>query len=229
MSRSPQSSPSQLPHQRFDDVFFVDKLITFRRRAPISRWWFPRSLASSKFESSFEELQDACHEQFQRIEKVEKVYWCTEPLNEVGALKDVISPRTLPRILADRKGRGLIGPATWEVGHSYALVKVKFYEGIDSDSGQSKMYRLNWGQGRKSGTNLTIREQCLIPEAKITGERLEDHWNGNCSGDQLYSFLKKWDGREYDAAPSNNRNCHHFVQELLEQCTSEHGYDFGDR
>ncbi|CAK0879772.1 unnamed protein product [Prorocentrum cordatum] len=51
-----------------------------------------------------------------RIESVERVCWCSEPLNEAGPLRDVLSPRTLPRYLAARRQRGLTGPASWEAG-----------------------------------------------------------------------------------------------------------------
>jgi len=144
----------------------------------------------------------------------------------MGRFQD-LSPRTLPRWLAGRPIRGLSGPATREGGHSYAIVDVETVtlEGATVH----ERYRLNWGQGKLHGTNLTMFPQEGVPEQKLTGDRLEKEWDGTCTGQELYSLLKIWDGRLYDPAPRNNANCHHFVQDLIHQCTSDNGYANGDR
>merc|ERR1711924_321114 len=90
----------------------------------------------------------------------------------------------------------------------------------------TELWRVGWGRGRKTGANVIVEQKSVIlPPSQIMGERLERAWPGTCSGDQLLSFLKKWDGREYDVNPGNGRNCHHFVQDMLQTCTDNYtGY-----
>ena len=179
----------------------------------------PRPWSSSSFSSGGygESLQHV-----QRVRMVRKVYWCSEPLNELGIFK-WLSPRWLPRRLAWRSSRELEGPASWELGHSYALVDVEL------EDQSSERYRLNWGAGRRVGTNLVIEKRDGLPEVRIRGDRLEKAYVGTCTGEELYSFLLSWDGATYDANAANNRNCHHFVQELIHACTRHAGHEDMDR
>eukprot|EP00930_Biecheleria_cincta_P059729 TRINITY_DN45454_c0_g1_i1.p1 TRINITY_DN45454_c0_g1~~TRINITY_DN45454_c0_g1_i1.p1 ORF type:complete len:221 (+),score=19.78 TRINITY_DN45454_c0_g1_i1:72-734(+) len=216
---SSQTSTSQKPHGGLHTIFFTSPKLpeTFRRS------WFASSSGTS---TSAEAPVPIEPQMIQRIKRVTKVYWCSDPFNEMGRFRD-LSPRTLPRWLAGRHSRGLSGPATWEGGHSYAIVDV---ETVSPETGTAhERYRLNWGQGKMHGTNLTMFPEEHLPEQKLTGDRLEKAWEGTCTGEELYSLLKSWDGRLYDSAPSNNGNCHHFVQDLIHQCTSDSGYALGDR
>lgn len=198
--------------------------MAIQRRVSRLPQWFPKSISSYSIGSMYDVHHDNQVYRAKRILTVDHVYWVTEPLKEAGMFS-CFSPRTLPRILADRAGRGLEGPATWEVGHSYALVRVTLSE----PPGVETMYRLNWGAGRIAKTNLTILEQDWVPPESIGGERLEGKWPATCSGEELYSMLREWDGREYDVAPSNNANCHHFIQDLIQRCTAESGHELRDR
>merc|ERR1711974_558258 len=111
-----------------------------------------------------------------------------------------------------------------EVGHSYVLVDVALQpDPLTGRPRPDERYCLNWGQGLKFGTNLSMTPQAELPPARIRGERLEADWEGTCSGRELYEFLRRWDGQEYDANPVNHRNCHHFAQEFIHACTAESG------
>jgi len=214
---SSASSGSCKPHGSIDDLFLSNVPATPRQS------WLATIFGSSSSNTCTAAV-DIGNVRQNRISKVKKVYWCSDPLNEAGDLKD-FSPRTPPRWLAWRKHRGLNGPATWEIRHSYVLVDVETSP-LDVAGGHpmEERYRLNWGQGKKHGTNLTIVQQSDVPPYRLQGERLEDMWPGTCTGDELLALLKKWDGQKYDVNPVNNRNCHHFVQDVIQKCTQECAY-----
>ncbi|CAJ1400747.1 unnamed protein product [Effrenium voratum] len=204
-SRSPISSSCK-PNPSLDDVFFYS--VNEIRENVFSMFSFSSSSASW----TVPELE---REKLERVKKVTRVYWCSEPLNELGQLK-VLSPRSLPRWLAMRASRELEGPASWELGHSFALVDVELSP--EAEEGRSfERYRLNWGAGRHHNMNLLIERQERVPSRQLTGERLEK------------DLLQRWDGQPYDANAANNRNCHHFVQELIHTCTRHAGHEDTDR
>mmetsp|Transcript_86535 Transcript_86535/g.253324 ORF Transcript_86535/g.253324 Transcript_86535/m.253324 type:complete len:239 (+) Transcript_86535:86-802(+) len=223
-SQSPEMLTSCIPHRGLHPIFWDEQLV--RQREWRASWpW--RACNSGSSACSGEFVEEVHSETVQRIEHVSRVYWCSEPLNEAGPFK-FLSPRSLQRYLAFRGARKLAGPASWEAGHSYAVVDVVL-SATPGAAERSERYRLNWGQGKKHGTNLSMIKHQEVPPRRIMDERLENSWPGTCSGEELYVLLQRWDGRQYDAAPSNNRNCHHFVQELIQQCTPERGYGHGDR
>merc|ERR1712146_493994 len=109
-----------------------------------------------------------------------------------------------------RKLRHHEGPSASEIGHSYIIVEVDMLpEASDETKGlQTESFRLNWGQGIKHGSCLTVFAGVQVPPMQITGERFERKWKGTCSGEELLDLLKKWSPREYDVNPTNRRNCH---------------------
>eukprot|EP00929_Paragymnodinium_shiwhaense_P076651 TRINITY_DN39442_c0_g1_i1.p1 TRINITY_DN39442_c0_g1~~TRINITY_DN39442_c0_g1_i1.p1 ORF type:complete len:231 (+),score=19.58 TRINITY_DN39442_c0_g1_i1:87-779(+) len=225
-SQSPVSLGTRLPtHGGLYAFFWREKLVNLKQRH--ARWSI--SVSSPDTYCNFKHVEELGLERFNRIEAVERVYWCTEPLNEAGPFKE-FSPRTLPRVLGARFQRGLSGPSSWEVGHSYGLVRVRLHPwACEAGGQQSRLYRLNWGRGIQHGTNLTMFEQDHVPQSKVTGERLEQDWQGTCTGEELYDLMAEWDGRVYDVSPSNNANCHHFIQDLIDRCTHARGFDENDR
>ncbi|CAK9061539.1 unnamed protein product [Durusdinium trenchii] len=225
-SGSIETSASCKPHEKIDDYFLQRVTSRVLQRVPPVQ--SPFSLSPS-CPSPGDQTQEIQSHMVERVKGVTKVYWCSQPLNELGAFK-VLSPRWLPRRLAWRQSRELEGPATWELGHSYAIVDVELLPEAAKLSGQSsERYRLNWGAGRRVGTNLAIERQDHVPESKIMGDRLEKVYPGTCTGKELHNFLKKWDGSTYDANAANNRNCHHFMQELIHACTRHAGHEDADR
>eukprot|EP00931_Biecheleriopsis_adriatica_P004098 TRINITY_DN105816_c0_g1_i1.p1 TRINITY_DN105816_c0_g1~~TRINITY_DN105816_c0_g1_i1.p1 ORF type:complete len:230 (-),score=14.92 TRINITY_DN105816_c0_g1_i1:70-759(-) len=226
-SQSSATSASRKPNSRLRDIF-IGKYSPPSQKAFFPDWLRSRSLGSDlSYYSHLVSVAQAPLE-FEKIKRISRVNWCTSPFDEMGPLRNT-SPRTLPRWLALRQTRGLAGPATWEGGHSYAIIEVEYVDAYSGSPPEPRKFRLNWGQGLKFGHNLTMTPISDIPAKQLTGDRLENSWEATCSPKELLQFLKRWDGREYDAAPSNNRNCHHFAQELIEQCTSERGYGIGDR
>ncbi|CAJ1434972.1 unnamed protein product [Effrenium voratum] len=172
-SRSPISSSCK-PNPSLDDVFFYS--VNEIRENVFSMFSFSSSSASW----TVPELE---REKLERVKKVTRVYWCSEPLNELGQLK-VLSPRSLPRWLAMRASRELEGPASWELGHSFALVDVELSP--EAEEGRSfERYRLNWGAGRHHNMNLLIERQERVPSRQLTGERLEKDYPGTCTGREL--------------------------------------------
>ena len=216
---SVESSSSLKPHGRLDEIF----LMPHSWISNLSRLSWLSSKESSHELSylSGSAAPSVGSEAMQRVAFVKRVYWCSEPLNELGLFR-FVSPRWLPRRLAWRRSRELEGPASWELGHSYAMVDVVLAEG-------EERYRLNWGAGKRSATNLVIEKKEHLPESRIMGDRLEKVYEGTCTGQELYDFLLRWDGAKYDANAANNRNCHHFVQELIHACTRHAGHDALDR
>lgn len=208
-SRS-ESSSTCLPHGSLHEHFYKGS-----EEAPES-WLFSTLRSSPPSASVAASLGLRGPKLFNRVLSVEEVSWCSEPLKEAGPLQN-LSPRAPLR--TRRRLEGLAGPSGSEVGHSYVIVKVLTQETKDSEP-QSELWRLNWGQGRTRGANLTIAEDGVeLPPERIMGERLERTWPGTCSGDQLLALLQRWDGRAYDVNPRNQRNCHHFVQDVLRECT----------
>lgn len=171
-------------------------------------------------------------ENVSRVHRVKSIFWCSEPFNEAGQYLRHISPRSLMRIF--RKLKHQEGPSGGEVGHSYAVVELEMVPGehlLKSDAGEkierleTESFRLNWGQGIKHGSCLTIFPGATVPPCRITGERCERQFTGTCSGAELIDLLRKWSPREYDVNPMHQRNCHHFVQDIIQQCTiAETGY-----
>lgn len=215
-------SCTHLPHGSLEDLFFGRQPAEGATSGLLWRLLRPLGLESLAVSSSPGGPPAVELEQVLRIKQVTRVYWCSSPFEELGPHLSKLSPRTLPRKVSMRESRGLAGPATWEIGHSYALVDVE----VGEDRPSQLRYRLNWGQGKRHGTNLSMLPHSdPLPEHRVRGERLEMAWQGTCSGSELYQLLKEWDGRVYDAAPSNNRNCHHFMQDLIHQCTAERGFD----
>mmetsp|Transcript_14698 Transcript_14698/g.46230 ORF Transcript_14698/g.46230 Transcript_14698/m.46230 type:complete len:233 (+) Transcript_14698:68-766(+) len=224
---SSTTSGSRRPHRQLADIFFGT--LTPERLPRLSPWllrWLRSSASDSA--SSYVVVGKELRE-YARIARIREVHWCSSPFDELGGLRN-LSPRTLPRLLALRPGRGLAGPASWEGGHSFAVVSVDYApDPARPDATEPQGFRLNWGQGKRHGTNLSMIPVDGLPRAQITDERLERTWQATCSPDELFELLERWDGRTYDAAPSNNRNCHHFVQDLIHRCTHDRGYGSGDR
>ena len=225
-----ETSTSRKPHGNIDEFFFQSISTAWRQRARLLGG-FPLSISSSSasLDSLLDETEEIQSHLVQRVKGVTKVYWCSQPLNELGVFS-MFSPRWLPRRLAWRRSRELEGPATWELGHSYAIVDVELHPEAAQLSGHElERYRLNWGAGRRVGTNLVIERQDQLPETRIMGDRLEKSYPGTCTGEELHGFLRKWDGQAYDVNVANNRNCHHFVQELIHACTRHAGHEDTDR
>merc|ERR1712080_351119 len=112
-------SVAKKPHDDLDGIFLTQK------RTIVSRPWIAASPVSAtsacvgRF-SSLSEVEKIEH--VNRVRKVKHLYWCSEPLNEVGDLKN-LSPRSLPRM--NRFCEGKAGPSSFEVGHSYVIVDVE--------------------------------------------------------------------------------------------------------
>mmetsp|Transcript_94026 Transcript_94026/g.186426 ORF Transcript_94026/g.186426 Transcript_94026/m.186426 type:complete len:202 (-) Transcript_94026:70-675(-) len=147
--------------------------------------------------------------QVDTIKEVGMVYWCSEPLE---TLVGNLLPRGPMRLF--RKLQGRAGPASVEVGHSYVVVSVR---AEPNDSWE--LWRLNWGAARLYPSNLCIDRSAQLPQNQLFGDRLERAWEGTCSGPELAELLRKWNGRSYDANPCNNRQCHHFAQDVIGKCT----------
>lgn len=226
-SRGSRISSARKPHGNVDEIFLT------QLKPPRRYSRFLSSSANTSLPSSTLEPKMPGENRFLMVRRV---YWCSDPLNEAGELRD-LSPRTGPRWLALRRPRGLTGPATWEVGHSYVVVDLELkpdaerqtpvIDGAEDGSGDLsnvERYRLNWGRGLKSGTNLTITPHGALPPSRLAGERLERTWSGTCTAEELMTLLGDWDGETYDVHPANNRNCHHFVQNVIQQCTAERAF-----
>lgn len=209
-------SPVQKPNHCLDDILSFE-----RRIGGLSLWlanlgWF-RSAASCDVVSPSQAMRV---EKVFRIQSVKNVFFCTEPFDEAGRYLRHFCPRALLRW-----GRWLdkrAGPAGGEIGHSYVILEVDMLPDSPSADATAKpeFLRLNWGQGIKYGSCLTVFAGAKIPPRNITGERLERKWPATCSGEELVAMLTKWNLREYDVNPANLRNCHHFVQDVIQQCTS---------
>eukprot|EP00930_Biecheleria_cincta_P065284 TRINITY_DN51040_c0_g1_i1.p1 TRINITY_DN51040_c0_g1~~TRINITY_DN51040_c0_g1_i1.p1 ORF type:complete len:203 (-),score=22.98 TRINITY_DN51040_c0_g1_i1:185-793(-) len=177
------------------------------------------SLASGISEGTFQQCSLQEEDQlfssiqvFLGSDVVSKVHWCSEPIWDAGFMW-MLSPRTLLRFA--RKLERKAGPSSMEFAHSYAIVDI----GHDMENSYGdvvRYFRLNWG-----AMNLRVHAVKGLPPSRIMGKRLEASWPSTCSGTQLYDFLKRWEGRPYDPDPRAHTNCHHFVQDLLQQCTSQ--------
>lgn len=210
----------RLPHGKLDDLFYIES----RASEPQpSFWWWLRSTSPAASSS-------VCHpsgvEQLlrsNRVLEVKDVYWCSEPLKEAGPFQH-LSPRTPLRLRRILEGK--VGPSSREIGHSYVVMTVLVGPESPAQPPRTEMWRLSWGQGIVSGTNLVVqqasrscKDNVSLPPARIKGDRQERSWPATCSPGQLLDLLKKWDGQEYDVNPTNSRNCHHFVQDVLKACT----------
>mmetsp|Transcript_120202 Transcript_120202/g.256527 ORF Transcript_120202/g.256527 Transcript_120202/m.256527 type:complete len:227 (+) Transcript_120202:179-859(+) len=211
-------SPAQKPHGSLDAIFFAETPMPPQRglrrllQSPASVGSTGASIGSPTAASAPRAVRE------NRVDRVQGVHWCSEPLKEAGRLEN-LSPRSAPRINLILEGKS--GPSAFEVGHSYVIAEVLTRPEPGSEASREELWRFNWGQGIKSGTNLTVvQDGVRIPPTQITGERKEAWFPGTCSGEKLLAFLQKWDGREYDVNPTNKRNCHHFVQDFLQTCTS---------
>merc|ERR1712070_272420 len=95
-------SPSHLPHGRLDDIFSTSSKTSWSPVANFCSLWLNLPWPSPPSCGSGSTRLEEHKETRQRIAGVRHIYWCSEPLNEAGELRD-LSPRTLPRWLERRR------------------------------------------------------------------------------------------------------------------------------